>query len=154
LLEAEPTSTVARKLGVAERSLRQRCKQRNILTKPTGYWSAIIADPVGRKRKRRVLLNKNKQARRDWLLQLRNGPCGRCNQKFPAVCMDWHHRDKSTKSFTISKQVTRSAAKILAEIAKCDLLCANCHRIVEAEEKPNGTYARFVSRDVNSHTMM
>ena len=48
--------------------------------------------------------------------------------------MDWHHRDKTTKLFGIRMQLTRSKKALLAEIAKCDLVCANCHRIIESEE--------------------
>lgn len=43
---------------------------------------------------------------------------------------DWDHRDPSLKSFTISDKkhgVSRDA--LLAEIAKCDLRCKNCHAI-------------------------
>ena len=42
---------------------------------------------------------------------------------------DWDHRDPSQKLFTISeKKHSVSSEKLLAEIAKCDLVCANCHR--------------------------
>ena len=42
--------------------------------------------------------------------------------------LDFHHRDPSTKKFRISRGVHRvSAARLWAEIAKCDLLCRACH---------------------------
>jgi len=42
---------------------------------------------------------------------------------------DWDHRDPSQKLFTIGdKKHSVSTEKLLAEIAKCDLVCANCHR--------------------------
>jgi len=42
----------------------------------------------------------------------------------------FHHRDPSTKTFTLADNVTRqSKENILKEIAKCDVLCANCHSI-------------------------
>ena len=55
--------------------------------------------------------------------------CARCSESDP-VALDFHHRDPATKSFEVSAAVSRAdpvnAAR--AEIAKCDVLCANCHR--------------------------
>lgn len=56
-------------------------------------------------------------------------PCVDCGGVFPPECMDYDHRDKTTKSFNIAKSLLMSEAKITEEIAKCDLVCANCHRI-------------------------
>jgi len=46
----------------------------------------------------------------------------------------FHHRDPSTKSFTVSNHTNRSRENLLNEIAKCDVLCANCHSIVHHVE--------------------
>ena len=52
--------------------------------------------------------------------------------------LDFHHRDPATKINRIADMIDRcSKAKILAEIQKCDCLCANCHRILHHEEKQN-----------------
>lgn len=42
--------------------------------------------------------------------------------------MDFDHLDD--KEFEISKAISRNInlQRILAEIEKCDLICANCHR--------------------------
>lgn len=56
-------------------------------------------------------------------------PCMDCGQYFPAVCMDFDHRDPKQKRFSISNDIARLWEKTLEEIAKCDLVCANCHRI-------------------------
>ncbi len=52
-----------------------------------------------------------------------------CGQCFPPCVMQWDHRDPATKAFPVSKMSNRSVPVILAEIAKCDLVCANCHLI-------------------------
>ena len=53
--------------------------------------------------------------------------CSKCQEKHPA-CLQFHHRDKNNKSFEICDAVfTRSWKKIEEEMAKCDILCANCH---------------------------
>jgi hypothetical protein len=75
------------------------------------------------------------KTRRDVLHNLKNVPCTRCGGVFHPVCMDFHHRDPSTKSFAISRTWTVSLAKLQEEISKCDLLCANCHRMVEYVEQ-------------------
>jgi hypothetical protein len=74
---------------------------------------------------------------RDFVEQLKVGlSCKRCGTNDWRV-LDFHHRDKLTKEFSIAK-ATRSGysrERILQEIAKCDVLCANCHRILHWEEK-------------------
>lgn len=67
--------------------------------------------------------------------EAKNRPCAQCQQSFPVVCMDFHHRDPSTKSFSIGQAMNRSARQLREEIAKCDVLCANCHRIAEYGEQ-------------------
>jgi hypothetical protein len=63
---------------------------------------------------------------------LKDQPCADCNQNWPAYVMDFHHRDKQEKIFKISKAiVSMSRERLIEEIEKCDLLCANCHRIRE-----------------------
>jgi hypothetical protein len=45
--------------------------------------------------------------------------------------MDFDHRPGETKCFNLAiaaGQTRLSWAKMLAEIAKCDVVCANCHR--------------------------
>jgi hypothetical protein len=48
------------------------------------------------------------------------------------VIFDFHHKDASTKSFGVQDGNTRSWPRIAAELAKCVMLCANCHREVHA----------------------
>lgn len=51
--------------------------------------------------------------------------CGECEP----VALDFHHRDPATKRFNISDQLGEFSLKnIKIEIAKCDVLCSNCHR--------------------------
>lgn len=81
---------------------------------------------------RREYLAEWARKRREWLHGLKDGkPCLDCGGVFHPVAMSFHHRDPATKSFSIGAKVTRSKEKILAEIEKCDLLCANCHMIRE-----------------------
>ena len=56
--------------------------------------------------------------------------CERCGEKHPA-CLDFHHRDESTKLFNISLAGSRgkkTVEQMQTEIDKCAVLCSNCHR--------------------------
>jgi transposase len=52
--------------------------------------------------------------------------------RYPGA-LQFHHRDRKQKKFSISRNGTRSWAELCAEADKCVLLCANCHAEVEAE---------------------
>lgn len=74
--------------------------------------------------------------KKEKLEKLKDKPCKRCEKKYPSYVMEWHHRNPKTKKFTISSGSFRYGIKtILKEIKKCDLYCANCHRIIEYESK-------------------
>jgi len=55
--------------------------------------------------------------------------CSDCGSKFPYYVMDFDHRDPSQKVFEPAR-LTRQGSwdKMIEEIAKCDVVCANCHR--------------------------
>lgn len=55
--------------------------------------------------------------------------CERCGYKEHSCALDFAHRDPQTKKFTISKILTRNLKTIETEIAKCRILCSNCHRL-------------------------
>jgi predicted HNH restriction endonuclease len=60
------------------------------------------------------------------------GACKLCGyNKHPGI-LDFHHINPSSKSFGISSGgFSRSWENIEAEIKKCILVCANCHRELE-----------------------
>lgn len=58
--------------------------------------------------------------------------CAACSESTPEVLV-FHHRDPSTKVYNISTIYRRSEKVIWKEIAKCDVLCQNCHQRVEYE---------------------
>lgn len=71
-----------------------------------------------------------KQAKRMLLLDhLLRHPCIECGEDDPVV-LDFDHRDPAEKSFSVANGISarKSEAALIAEIAKCDVRCANCHR--------------------------
>ena len=60
--------------------------------------------------------------------EAKDHPCLDCGIQYPVYVMQFDHRDPATKSFTIgTKGPRKSPETLLAEIAKCDIVCANCH---------------------------
>lgn len=57
------------------------------------------------------------------------GKCLDCNKTYPYYVYDFHHRFDEIKEFDWTKLRLRSWKSITEELDKCDLLCANCHRI-------------------------
>ena len=63
------------------------------------------------------------------LNELRDIPCADCGRRFPPCVMQFDHRDPATKRFEVTRIITRARPVILAEVAKCDIVCTNCHRV-------------------------
>jgi hypothetical protein len=62
--------------------------------------------------------------------ELKDRPCMDCGGSFPSYVMDFDHREGEEKIGGIANLVhSGNWVKLEAEIAKCDLVCANCHRI-------------------------
>lgn len=80
---------------------------------------------------KRQYLDKAKKARdkiRARVREIKSRPCQDCGKSYPYYVMDFDHREN--KEFNISEVQTRySWSTIEKEIAKCDIVCANCHRI-------------------------
>lgn len=64
------------------------------------------------------------------LVAERGGRCERCGYDRCLAALEWHHRDPTAKEFALNDGATRSLERMREEVAKCDLLCANCHREV------------------------
>lgn len=62
---------------------------------------------------------------------LKSNPCKDCGRSFPPCVMDFDHRNPALKTDEVSRMVKRMVAwdLVLAEVAKCDLVCACCHRL-------------------------
>lgn len=61
-------------------------------------------------------------------INLLGGKCVKCGYNHPGA-LEFHHKDESTKSFNIGNVSHKSWKILLEEINKCELLCANCHRL-------------------------
>jgi len=78
------------------------------------------------KRKR----DKNKQ----FIAEYKKNKSCACGESHPA-CLEFHHTDSTKKDIQISRAMYDWGLKrLIEEVEKCELLCANCHRKVHYEE--------------------
>ncbi len=57
-------------------------------------------------------------------------PCADCGRSFHYCAMDFDHLDASTKVGAVATlRKLSNLDKVMAEILKCDLVCAVCHRV-------------------------
>jgi protein-arginine kinase activator protein McsA len=62
--------------------------------------------------------------------------CEQCPGSHEA-CLEFHHNDPSKKEMTLAKALINgwSKEKIMMEVEKCTVLCANCHRKLHFAER-------------------
>lgn len=66
--------------------------------------------------------------RRALIDELKSEPCVDCGGKYPPYVMQFDHIGDD-KFRPVSEMTNYSLEKVLAEISKCELVCANCHAI-------------------------
>lgn len=75
---------------------------------------------------------RRKQLRR-MAVEYKGGRCQVCGYDKCPRALEFHHLEPLAKSFGLSERgMTRSWDKTRAEADKCVLVCANCHREIEA----------------------
>jgi hypothetical protein len=105
-------------------------------------------DPRVRRRASWVRYSKR---RRFWmkaqLVRARGGRCEDCAYSRTISALEFHHRDASTKDFSLGGFLG-GIERARIEADKCFLLCANCHRIRHARSKTNSGHpvVRFRQR--------
>lgn len=110
------------------------------------YYAANRARYLAKARKRNaeqsVLL-------RRFIEQAKDVPCADCGIKYPTWVMEFDHLDDQVKIANISDMRRRaySMETIQKEIAKCEVVCANCHR-QRTYERAQNSNAQSVNRSV------
>lgn len=84
---------------------------------------------------KKLLTQTFQQSRRDWLnkIKMERG-CAVCGYCAHPAALDFNHI-QGDKKFAVSQDPKVAMHKLLAEINKCEVLCANCHRIHTQENK-------------------
>jgi hypothetical protein len=89
----------------------------------------VAANPEKIREERRIRVVKN----RKYIQSQKDVPCMDCGIKYPFYVMQFDHV-RGKKMFALSNGVRKSREVIDEEIAKCDVVCANCHM-----ERTHGT---------------
>lgn len=71
---------------------------------------------------------KGREKLKEYKSQLR---CKYCGESEPVV-LDFHHKDQNKEYNIANKVVAYSWERLLVEIKKCEVVCANCHRKLHA----------------------
>lgn len=85
---------------------------------------------------------KRRRAVSAWFEQVKASlSCRRCGNADFRV-LEFHHSSATDKEFAVADMVRSGFGRrrVLAEIAKCETLCANCHRITHWEQKQSLTH--------------
>ncbi len=119
-----------------------------------------LKDPEGRRQyqqeysekhgeRKRLYSMRKRRERSIKVFQYAGGKCIKCGLVDDPVVFDFHHLDPATKEFNISRATCGNYSwdRLVKEISKCILVCANCHRKIGNAEAikripvvpPNGT---------------
>lgn len=69
-----------------------------------------------------------RQRTQQYIRDAKAEPCADCHVQYGHWIMDFDHRPGEVKLFDVSKGYRYSRGILDAEIAKCDVICSNCHR--------------------------
>jgi hypothetical protein len=87
------------------------------------------AKPENRARQRKRTLE-HSTSTRAWLAEIKIAAgCADCGYNAHAVALDFDHLPGTVKSFDVARSTWRARHLVEAEIGKCEVVCANCHRI-------------------------
>lgn len=67
--------------------------------------------------------------RRELVRQIKSRACADCGIQYPFYVMDFDHREGETKEYELNRIDRMTTRVLLREIEKCDVVCANCHRV-------------------------
>src|SRR5882672_3727022 len=87
---------------------------------------------VWREKNKEYVLQKQREDKRTRKLEAiayLGGQCKDCQKEYHPAIYEFHHRKPEEKDRDPSKMLGLSWKRAIAELDKCDLLCANCHRL-------------------------
>ena len=109
-------------------------------------WYHISSDyKTKRKEKIKQSIIERRALIKNSIIQAFGGKCCGCGYHACAQSFDLHHNDPLAKEDEIAKLITRCAPlnRIIKEVKKCTLLCANCHREVHAKHRQITSQVEF-----------
>jgi len=89
------------------------------------------------KARQRKTVRERRHRNAEWFLEYKQDlKCEECQENHPA-CLDFHHLDFDEKEKNVGQMIWQGYKQeaILEEIAKCKVLCSNCHRKVHWDKE-------------------
>lgn len=118
--EEKPISEFGERAG--RKARRSYCKACAVAYRKQHYADNAEKYRVAAKR-RRARIRKQVRA-------IKAVPCADCGKSYPYYVMDFDHRDGEEKIAEVGTLLRKDVAEkiLMEEIAKCDVVCSNCHR--------------------------
>lgn len=117
---------------------RVRARKRALDYYYAGIDKAALKAKIWREKNKEYVLTKqreNKRKRKLWAIQYLGGVCQSCGQQYHPAVYEFHHTQPELKDRDPSKMLSLSLERLTAELDKCKLLCANCHRLEHHGDK-------------------
>lgn len=83
---------------------------------------------------RREYQREAKRKRKQFAIEYLGNKCAHCGNQYHPAIYEFHHLDPATKDRDPSKMLSLKLERLTAELDKCILLCANCHRLEHHKE--------------------
>ena len=123
----------SRDIADAIHALRAEGKTYGQIREVTGASKSTISYHVGTGNENERVKSRGYRKRiREFIVYYKEAnPCVDCNNYYPFCVMQFDHLPEFEKSFNIARfhEHTASLSEVKAEMAKCDLVCGNCHAI-------------------------
>lgn len=89
------------------------------------------------------------RAKMNFLIHCKSVPCADCGRSYPHYVMEFDHPDgRGPNERTVSSFTCAAWSTLQAEVAKCDVVCANCHRVRTWKRGQQKRHTRRVEFDV------
>jgi hypothetical protein len=112
------------------------CLTCNALFTPARSWQKFCVPKCSHTSPAKKLVTQAfQQARRDLINKIKmDRGCAVCGYSSHPAALDFNHIH-GDKAFNVSQDPKVAMHKLLSEIDKCEVLCANCHRVHTYENK-------------------
>ena len=74
------------------------------------------------------LKRQQRDANVELMYEAKRAPCADCGRRYPVYVMDFDHV-RGVKRGNVAEMRAESSKRVREEMAKCDVVCANCHRV-------------------------
>lgn len=124
-------------MNALQRKYAQKHKEKNNKRSSLHYYAnrdTILEEKRAWSKQNRPLIRKKLHGKKQKAVDMFGNICNICGNTYPFECFDFHHIDPTTKEKAIQKLMSCSWKTLEVELAKCILVCSNCHRTIHFKE--------------------